>query len=309
MGAVLLDEFHERSVEADLALTLLLDLQRLARPHLRHVFYAPIPALQWCKLHFDDASAVLLPSRHNACLWHMDDNACAATLLSLECNRAHRTVVMSATLGGGLGERVAALMPACPLDNDAAQQAADAPEGSPANAPLLVSQGRSFPVKTHFLGLPGAPICSKRSARPAVSLRLAGAKAAHKLVLETRSAQDSTAMCAAGRGRLDLERAVTSAVIKALAACPGDVLVFLPGVGEIRAVQRMLAAAALPGPPVRVLPLHGMLSPHEQDEAVQTAPGQQLKDASANSNLGAFCHLVARHFPRQSRARTSCLPI
>ena len=67
----------------------------------------------------------------------------------------HRTVVMSATLGGGLGERVAALMPACPLDSDA-HLVADTPAGLPASAPLLVSQGRSFPVKTHYLGLPGA---------------------------------------------------------------------------------------------------------------------------------------------------------
>lgn len=32
---MLLDEFHERSLEADLALALLLDLQQLARPDLR----------------------------------------------------------------------------------------------------------------------------------------------------------------------------------------------------------------------------------------------------------------------------------
>ena len=35
VGAVLLDEFHERSLESDLALALLLDLQLLARPDLR----------------------------------------------------------------------------------------------------------------------------------------------------------------------------------------------------------------------------------------------------------------------------------
>lgn len=56
---------------------------------------------------------------------------------------------MSATLGGGLAERVAALMGS----TEAGGQTAG--EGPP-SAPLLVSQGRSFAVKTHYLGLPGA---------------------------------------------------------------------------------------------------------------------------------------------------------
>ncbi len=55
------------------------------------------------------------------------------------CER--RLLVMSATLGKELGERLAAL-----LEDD---------EG--AAAPLLVSAGRQFPVKTTFLGSPGLP--------------------------------------------------------------------------------------------------------------------------------------------------------
>ena len=35
VGAVLLDEFHERSIEADTALALLRDVQLLGRPDLR----------------------------------------------------------------------------------------------------------------------------------------------------------------------------------------------------------------------------------------------------------------------------------
>lgn len=46
---------------------------------------------------------------------------------------------MSATLGGGLGERVAALL-----------------GRPPAPAPLLVSEGRALPVHTVHLGSPGA---------------------------------------------------------------------------------------------------------------------------------------------------------
>jgi ATP-dependent helicase HrpB len=63
--------------------------------------------------------------------------------------------------------------------------------------------------------------------------------------------------------------------VTSLAQHPGDVLVFLPGIGDIRSVQRRLLAAKLPGPPVAVLPLHGMLSPAEQDEALRPQHGAQ----------------------------------
>jgi ATP-dependent helicase HrpB len=54
------------------------------------------------------------------------------------------------------------------------------------------------------------------------------------------------------------------------AACAeqgGHVLAFLPGTGEIRRTQEALAAWALEQG-VRVVPLHGQLSPEEQDEAL-----------------------------------------
>jgi ATP-dependent helicase HrpB len=58
---------------------------------------------------------------------------------------------------------------------------------------------------------------------------------------------------------------VAGAVRNALASDPGDVLVFLPGAGEIRAVTRAL------GDPddVDVLPLHGSLRADEQDRALR----------------------------------------
>ena len=47
VGAVLFDEFHERNVDADLALALCLDAQALGRPDLRCVRpFAPRPVLQ-----------------------------------------------------------------------------------------------------------------------------------------------------------------------------------------------------------------------------------------------------------------------
>ena len=78
-----------------------------------------------------------------------------------------------------------------------------------------------------------------------------------------------------GRGgpkkrRNELELAVAETVVEALEE-PGDVLVFLPGVGEIRRavteIERHTNAA--------VLPLYGALSSEDQDRALQTIPGQR----------------------------------
>jgi ATP-dependent helicase HrpB len=64
---------------------------------------------------------------------------------------------------------------------------------------------------------------------------------------------------------------VADAVATALAAGPGDVLVFLPGGGEIRQVQRALGARDLPER-VAVFPLHGELDPKAQELALAPAP-------------------------------------
>lgn len=63
-------------------------------------------------------------------------------------------------------------------------------------------------------------------------------------------------------------QAVVRCVRCALAETQGDILVFLPGVGEIRRV-----AAALADTPssVRILPLYGELSAHEQEAALAPA--------------------------------------
>ncbi|MGH7536493.1 MAG: DEAD/DEAH box helicase, partial [Gemmatimonadales bacterium] len=59
-----------------------------------------------------------------------------------------------------------------------------------------------------------------------------------------------------------IEPAVASAVRRALAEQRGDLLVFLPGAGEIRRVGDLLADLA-----ADVVPLHGNLSPEAQDRA------------------------------------------
>ena len=94
------------------------------------------------------------------------------------------------------------------------------------DAPTLVSEGRAFPVETHY-----------RSRRTDQSV----------------------------------EGAVASTVLHALERHQGSVLVFLPGVGEIRRAQASLDRMALP-PGVRVLPLFGAMSAAAQDEAI-AAPG------------------------------------
>jgi ATP-dependent helicase HrpB len=71
------------------------------------------------------------------------------------------------------------------------------------------------------------------------------------------------------------EPAVARSVRAALAAHDGDLLVFLPGAGEIRRVEGLLADEDL-GPGVRVAPLHGTLAQDAQDAAVAPSrPGER----------------------------------
>jgi ATP-dependent helicase HrpB len=75
-----------------------------------------------------------------------------------------------------------------------------------------------------------------------------------------------------------LEAKVASTVREALASEPGDILVFLPGAGEIRRV-----AAMLRGVPADVLPLHGNLPAEQQDRAVLPSPAGARKVVLATS--------------------------
>jgi ATP-dependent helicase HrpB len=70
-----------------------------------------------------------------------------------------------------------------------------------------------------------------------------------------------------------VEATVASATLDALARDEGDLLVFLPGAGEIRRVAARLGDAPL-APGTRVVPLYGDLPPAAQDDAVRpSAPG------------------------------------
>lgn len=72
-----------------------------------------------------------------------------------------------------------------------------------------------------------------------------------------------------------LEDAVRRAVVDALSSTVGDVLVFLPGVGEIQRASRALVDVARRSG-CDVLPLHGALSAEEQDLAVLRSPRRKV---------------------------------
>ncbi|MDF2925659.1 MAG: hrpB [Paenibacillaceae bacterium] len=104
-----------------------------------------------------------------------------------------------------------------------------------------------------------------------------------------------------------LEDVVVPAVLTALRECEGDILVFLPGAGEIRRVESRLGAALHAGSPgysgqqvgplghsvqagakaqpgaVRICPLHGTLSQEEQDLALAPAKDGERKVVLATS--------------------------
>jgi ATP-dependent helicase HrpB len=159
VSTIILDEIHERSLEADLALALCLDAQAMLRPDLR-------------------------------------------------------LLAMSATLDGA---RLCAIM----------------------NAPLVECAGRMHPV----------------------DIRHAARDIAHAR---------------------DLPEAMARAIRVALEEAPGDILAFLPGMGEIRRTQTVLE-----GLDAMVLPLHGDLPVAAQDLALRPADGRRvvLSTAIAETSL------------------------
>jgi ATP-dependent helicase HrpB len=74
----------------------------------------------------------------------------------------------------------------------------------------------------------------------------------------------------------DLSEAVARAIRSALVRHEGDILAFLPGMAEIRRTQ-----SALDGCGALVLPLHGDLSPAEQDRALRPAETRRVVVATS----------------------------
>lgn len=146
VGLLIFDEFHERSLQADLGLALALDSVAALRPDLR-------------------------------------------------------ILIMSATLDAGSAARLLG------------------------GAPIVTAEGRSYPVEILY----------------------------------------------AEQAPRDPSLAVESAVLGALQDHIGDLLVFLPGAGEIDRIRRRLAARLVAD--VDVLPLHGALPVEEQQRALVPTPG------------------------------------
>ncbi|CAA7622766.1 ATP-dependent RNA helicase HrpB [Candidatus Terasakiella magnetica] len=69
---------------------------------------------------------------------------------------------------------------------------------------------------------------------------------------------------------------VAAATVRALCEEEGDVLVFLPGAGEIRRVESLLSESAA-ARDVLIAPLYGDLSQEAQDQAIRPRPGGQRK--------------------------------
>ena len=74
----------------------------------------------------------------------------------------------------------------------------------------------------------------------------------------------------------DLPETMARAIRAALSEAPGDILAFLPGMGEIRRTE-----AALEGVDAAVLPLHGDLPPSAQDLALRPGTGRRVVLATA----------------------------
>lgn len=84
-----------------------------------------------------------------------------------------------------------------------------------------------------------------------------------------------TVMCARTPGLQDIPRAVCAAVREAHSSCEGDILAFLPGESDIRRCLEALQGTL--GPSTDVLPLYGMLSPREQQDAISPSPRGRRK--------------------------------
>ncbi|MFB9864254.1 ATP-dependent helicase HrpB [Rufibacter immobilis] len=165
IAAIIFDEFHERSLQADVGLALALDAQAVLRPDLR-------------------------------------------------------LLVMSATL-------------------DAASVA------QWLQAPVIKSEGRQFPVQTHYLS--------------ATEMAQAGQKPAERL-----------------------NNLVPKAIRQALTQEPeGDVLVFLPGMGEMRRIAQSLEGKLASTVDLHLL--HGDLNLTQQLAAIRPAPAGRRKVVLATS--------------------------
>ena len=155
---------------------------------------------------------------------------------------ADLALALALDVRGSLRDDLRLLVMSATIDVEAVAKMLSAPVA----APVISSRGRSFPVSIHWAPPEvSAPRSSPPTHRhgPPVSAQ----NVAHVAAV-VRRAVDETA---------------------------GDVLVFLPGIGEIRRTQQVLGSSSLPGD-VDVRCLHGSFSSADQRAAVEPcAPGRR----------------------------------
>lgn len=150
------------------------------------------------------------------------------------------------------------------------------------NAPLICCEGKNYPVTTHYL---------PRERRGEEEKR-------RKVIPQAKST-----------------------ILKAFREQEGDMLVFLPGAGEIRRLESALKETAI-GDDVHILPLYGNLSKAEQDRAILPSPSGQRKIVLATSiaetsltiegvRVVVDCGLmrVSRFSPGSGMSRLETIPV
>lgn len=124
------------------------------------------------------------------------------------------------------------------------------------------------------------------------------------LVSEGRAFPVSIRWSAAGDHRAEAERAAEAVGRIISAGDSGDILVFMPGAGEIQAALNALRASGL-GERNLLLPLHGNLTPEEQDRAFQPAQKRKVivatNVAETSVTIDGVCHVVDAGFARIAR--------
>nr|WP_235558641.1 ATP-dependent helicase HrpB [Nocardioides sp. Leaf285] len=264
VGAVVLDEVHERHLDGDLTLALLVDVRQNLREDLLLVaMSATVEATR--------TAALLGPEAHHREAHHREAHHREAHHPEAHHPEAHHPTDESDGTGAvpshqGPGDDTDDSDDSD--DSDSSESSADdggaandegAPRGAGAGSPGAVST--AVPV----VDVPGAlhPV-QRRWCPPPPAVRRADDRGVTPAFLDH----------------------VAATTRLALVEHPGDVLVFVPGVAEVDGVVRRLAAAAAAAG-VDVRPLHGRLPAVEQDRAL--SPGERrrvvVSTAVAESSL------------------------
>ncbi|RFC44922.1 MAG: ATP-dependent helicase HrpB [Verrucomicrobia bacterium] len=129
----------------------------------------------------------------------------------------------------------------------------------------------------------------------AMYLSETGGKTSPILISEGRAFPVSIRWASPGDQRAEAERAADAVGHIISGGDPGDILVFMPGAGEIQSALNALRAAGV-GERNLLIPLHGNLTPAEQDRAFQPAQKRKIvvatNVAETSVTIDGVCHVV-----------------